>query len=111
MKTTAALPAASLLTVCVALGGATAQAGEIARWVDADGVTHFGNPQFAPDQAVPVQVTPANRMDVPESLPASATRRGGPSVVVLEKEANRQTRGWRGHYWSVRQNPRHVRRR
>lgn len=103
-------PVTLIAAAAIALGGATAHAGEIARWVDADGVTHFGNPQFAPHNAEPVTVDPANGMAVPTAAPASSDGGRGPAVVVLEKKANRQTIGWRGHYWTVQQNS-HSRRR
>ncbi len=105
-------PVTLIAAAAIALGGATAHSGEtgggtggaIARWVDADGVTHFGNPQFAPHDAEPVAVEPANGMAVPAAVPAASSGSRGPAVVVLEKKANRQTIGWRGHYWTVRQN-------
>ena len=45
-------------------------AGGIAHWVDENGVTHFGNPQFAPaGEGVLIEVTATNIMDVPVAPP------------------------------------------
>lgn len=102
--------ATTVLALAMALVSLPAFAGDIARWVDADGVTHFGNPQFGPRNAEPVHVEPANGMVAP--TPITTTRAGGrPSVVVLEKQPNRDLVGWRGHAWTVSQNPRRNRHR
>lgn len=84
------------------------QAGEIVTWVDAQGVTHFGNPQLAPMDARAVEVEPANGMAVPQPLPVRSAG-SGPVSVVLEKQPNRQLVGWRGHQWNVNRRRNHVR--
>ena len=90
----------TLSVLVLALVPFAARSDEIATWVDADGVTHFGNPQFAPDDARAVEVRPANGMVVPQT-PHARPQQGGPSVVVLDKEPNRELVGWRGHQWNV----------
>ncbi|MEQ8860338.1 MAG: DUF4124 domain-containing protein [Pseudomonadales bacterium] len=96
----------SLLTIAIlaSLPWQIALAGEIVTWVDADGVTHFGNPQLAPMAARSVEVAPANGMAVPEGAP---TRRNGygPATVILEKKPNRELVGWRGHQWNASRRP------
>ena len=87
-----------------------ATAGDIVRWMDADGVTHFGNPQFGPSHAEQVEVAPANGMDVPEGVTTSSSR-GGPVLVKIDKKPNRQVIGFRGYQWTLSQNPRRHHRR
>ncbi len=73
------------------------QAGDIARWVDEKGVTHFGNPQFAPgdpDEVTLVDVQPANGMAVPRGTSQS---NGRPHVVVIKRKAKSNVRGWQGY--------------
>ena len=41
----------------------------VARWVDANGVTHFGDPQFASATATMIEIGPTNGMDVPSAVP------------------------------------------
>ncbi len=73
------------------------QAQDIARWVDDHGVTHFGNPQFAPGDphdVTLVDVQPANGMVVPEATNVS---RGRPRFVIIKMKAKSNMRGWRGY--------------
>lgn len=80
-----------------AVSAMNGQAQDIARWVDAEGVTHFGNPQFAPGdsrEVTLVDVQPANHMVVPEvSTAPSAHGR----VVVIKKKGKSNPRGWQGY--------------
>lgn len=70
---------------------------EIARWVDADGITHFGNPQFAPPQAYEaVYVEPTNGMTAPQA-PVTRITSTGPAVVTLERPRMRNKAGFRGY--------------
>lgn len=98
----------AVIPALVAAGPLPAAAGDIATWVDDAGVTHFGNPQFAPSDARPVEVQPANGMVVPEG-PRHSSRSSGPATVVLEKRPNREMVGWRGHEWNVSRRPRRHR--
>ena len=69
----------------------------IARWVDDEGVTHFGNPQFAPgdpDEVMLVDVQPANAMVVPQYTAESS---GRPRIVVIKKKGKSNPRGWQGY--------------
>ena len=74
-------------------------AGEVTKWVDESGVTHFGNPQFAPAGAgEAVTLRPANGMDVPDM--AILKQRNTPTAMkatVLERTKKKNPRGWRGH--------------
>jgi len=91
---------ASIVTLLATLA-APVCADDIVTWVDADGVTHFTNARLAPGDAEPVTVAPANGMAVPEGASAPRTRGRGPTAVILEKPANRETIGFRGHQWNV----------
>ena len=93
----AALSIIAMLSMAAA-GQANAETSEsgIATWVDGNGVTHFGNSQFAPANARSVDVAPANGMDVPAAVSSSGRQSGKPSLVAIKKKPNRQTRGWRG---------------
>ncbi|MCR9262170.1 MAG: DUF4124 domain-containing protein [Pseudomonadaceae bacterium] len=74
-----------------------AYAGEVATWVDNNGVTHFGNPQFAPPgEAESVSVKPANGMDVVETNGNRRSSSSGPSVSVLKRTRVENPRGFRG---------------
>ena len=75
-----------------------ANAAEIAKWVDEHGVTHFGNPQFAPaTQSEKVEVQPANAMDAPDTSVLSQRTRVSHKVVTIKKAAKKNKRGWRGY--------------
>lgn len=80
----------------------SAAAGGIARWVDESGVTHFGNPQFAPaGEGSLIEVAAINIMDVPVAPPRKV-RGTPPRVVTIERPAKRNKRGWQGYYSSSR---------
>ncbi len=80
-----------------------ASAGEIVRWVDADGVVHFGDRQAAPAQgAETITVRNTNGMDVPQApvrLPHNASQ-----VVKLDRGNLENKKGWRGYDSRVRRN-------
>jgi len=72
-------------------------AGEVATWVDKNGVTHFGNPQFAPPgEAETVAVKPANGMDVVATNDSSRSSSSGPNVSILKRTRFENPRGFRG---------------
>jgi hypothetical protein len=102
----AALSIIAMLSLAAA-GQANAETSNsgIATWVDENGVTHFGNSQFAPANASTVAVAPANGMDVPAAVPSSSSDAGKPSMVAIRKTPNRQTKGWRGFAGFRKMNP------
>jgi len=70
----------------------------VVTWVDDDGVTHFGNPQFAPSSgADEVRLQPANIMQVPQGAESISVRKGGTRVVTVSKTARKNKRGFRGY--------------
>lgn len=86
------------LTILLASAAGAGTQSQIVTWVDAEGITHFGDPQFAPpEQHKAVSVNPTNAMVVPDA-PAgkTATRRGG-SVVTLERTKLKNKKGFRGY--------------
>ena len=73
-----------------------AAATEIMRWVDADGVVHFGDRHAAPQRGAEViELRKANGMDVPEA-PAARSAQSA-NVVRLERGKLENKRGWRGY--------------
>jgi len=85
-----------------------AQADEIVRWVDADGVTHFSDPHLAAAPAAVVEVQPANGMAVPMvTAKPSSTR---PAFTKLSKPEKKNKRGWRGYQSTLHGNNRGHRR-
>ena len=86
-----------LFVALVAFVGAAAQAAEIAKWVDEDGVTHFGNPQFAPPaDSEKITVQDANAMEVPDASGFTRSRSNHRPYVYLKKASKKNKRGWRG---------------
>ena len=88
------LSAGALVFAAYSMSG---QAEVIAKWVDEEGVTHFGNPQFAPgdvDAVTLVEVGPANGMVVP-TVVAETNHRS--RVVVIKKKGKSNPRGWQGY--------------
>ena len=84
---------ASLLMLLTA---SSASADDIVRWVDAEGVTHFGNRMFAPPEHSTVTVEPTNGM-VPAYYNSQQPRRNGPAVVNLSRPRVENQRGFRGY--------------
>jgi hypothetical protein len=83
-------------------------AAEIVRWVDANGVTQFTDPQLAAAPATVVQLQSANGMDVPSGAPTRSGR--GPSFTKISKAPKKNKRGWR-HDRTIRNRGRNHRRR
>ena len=73
-------------------------ADEVVTWTDANGVTHFGNAQFAPaGKGQAVDIKPANAMDAPDTSKVRGSRHNqGPSVVTLDRPLVKNPRGFRG---------------
>ncbi len=74
---------------------APSSAQEVARWVDADGVTHFGDPQFASATATMIKIGPTNGMDVPSAVPQLS--HGRPRFYQIKKAPKVNKGGFRGH--------------
>ncbi len=73
---------------------ASASAGGIAYWVDADGVAHYGNPQFAPaGESNLIEVAAANVMDVPVAPP---TQSRSPRFVRIRHQHKMNKNTWQG---------------
>ena len=84
------------LTLCLMAVLGTAQASEvrIAKWTDSNGVTHFGDAQFAPATAKEVDVPPANGMNAPATMP-NRQRASGPVWTVIDQAPKQNKVGWR----------------
>jgi hypothetical protein len=77
---------------------ATLADSNIVKWVDDQGVTHFGNRQFAPpERHDAVTVKAVNGMAVPESTGASGSYGSGPRVITLARSKLKNKRGFRGY--------------
>ena len=79
------------------ISASSAAADEIVRWVDENGVTHFGNAQFAPQgEGERVEVQRANGMDAPnlEILNRTPQRRQQMNGVVMERTHTKNPRGF-----------------
>ncbi|MCP5178782.1 MAG: DUF4124 domain-containing protein [Pseudomonadales bacterium] len=88
---TLALP----LVLTAVLSTGHTQAGEILRWVDAEGVTHFGDRNSAPTQGADViDVRKANGMDAPDT--DVLVSQNSPRVMTLSRPELRNQEGWRG---------------
>ena len=87
-----------LLALCAPIFASSSFANEVVKWVDENGVTHFGNAQFAPPgsgQAVTIEH--ANAMDAPDvGILSRRESRSRPNVTVLERSKMQNPRGWRG---------------
>ena len=85
----------------------------IVRWVDADGITHFSDGQFAPAGAARVEIKPTNQMDAPvyTSHSRSQPKGRGPSVSVISLAPKQNVKGWRPRRESLYTGRKHVSRR
>ena len=84
------------LTLCLTavLGAAHANDETIARWVDDQGVTHFGDASIAPAEAIEVQVAATNGMDTPSDV-ALSNRSSGPVWTLIDQAPKQNKIGWR----------------
>ena len=90
---------ATILMLSAALNAAETQANsDIVKWVDSQGVTHFGHQQFAPpDNHEAVEIKPANGMVAP-SIPAGSNANSHRlHVVKLDRSKLKNKRGFRGY--------------
>ena len=92
-----------LTALLLSITATTAGADTIARWVDAEGVTHFGDGQFAPAHAETVKIQPANGMVKPE-MPATLANtrsRGSPAWRMLSLPGKQNAKGRRSRNESL----------
>ena len=73
-------------------------ADDVVKWVDEQGITHFGNAQFAPaGTASTVKLHPANAMDATDTRILGHVRQAsGGRVAVLKRSHVSNPRGFRG---------------
>ena len=92
------------LVLCAPVYAQQSIAGEVVKWVDEDGVTHFGNAQFAPaGGGEAVKIERANGMAVPKlGILNKQEKRTRMNVTVLERSDLENPRGWRGHHSRAR---------
>ena len=87
----------SLMAIGFSLCATSAMATDVVTWTDADGVTHFGNAQFAPaGKGARVDMQPANGMDVPDASSVKNRVTGQPNITVLDRKVVKNPRGFRG---------------
>lgn len=90
---TAQLKATMTLLVLISATSAVADAEPIARWVDEDGITHFGDRQFAPSTAETIEISRPNGMAVPETSGVGSSN--GPRWTKLTLPPKQNRKGWR----------------
>jgi len=78
-----------------------AAAETVARWVDADGITHFGDAQLAPSHAELEIIEATNGMEAPE-IRSSGTAATGPTWSLIPLPPKKNPKGWRGKGEGVR---------
>lgn len=88
---------------------AAANADDIVRWTDENGVVHFGHSYLAQGPASVVEVNPANSMDAPNTSQVR-TKRSGPAVRIISKAGKKNKRGWVGYRPQHRGNRARIRR-
>ena len=94
--------AAVLLSVAGGTLAPCAFSETVSRWVDENGVTHFGNPQFAPASADAVTIKPTNGMDkVTPAATSNSAARTGPATAVIRMAPKRNKKGWRSRNESI----------
>lgn len=95
--------AAGLVIVLGAQGAVAAEA--VARWVDADGITHFSDRQFAPAHADVQRVDSANGMASPPGTGTDVSRADGPVWTLISLPPKHNPNGWRGKGEGPRSGP------
>ncbi len=88
----AAVVMAIMLLACSA---GTAQARAVVTWVDAHGVTHFGDPQFAPERHERLDVQPTNGMVVHSTVDDPGPTH--PRFITIERARLKNLRGFQGY--------------
>lgn len=103
---TARLIYVAALACAAGLWAGPAVAAKIVSWVDENGVTHFGDPQFAGPNAETVEVEETNGMDVPTDVPES---RSNARMYKIDKAPKQNKKGFRGHSGRSRARPHRYR--
>lgn len=87
------------LALCMPFLSDSAFAGDVVKWVDQNGVTHFGDAQFAPAEgAEKITIGPTNPMDETDTGILHRVSTAKPmNVVTVSREVRRNPRGWRGY--------------
>jgi hypothetical protein len=99
-----ALKRSLLATLCILGCTLTANAAEkVSMWVDENGVTHFSNRQFAPENAEELTIKSTNGMDVPEpaSTVAPTPSSGAAKWTKVELPAKQNPKGRRPMHESL----------
>ena len=83
------------LSLCLmaVIGAAHANDNEVARWVDDQGITHFGDAHLAPAEATQVEIASTNGMERPGDVPQASSR--GPVWTVIDQAPKQNKVGWR----------------
>ncbi len=86
------------IALCMPFFASLSLANEVVKWVDENGVTHFGNAQFAPPgSGEAVRIEHANGMDVPDvGVLNNRPKRNRINATVLQRPKLENPRGWRG---------------
>ena len=94
------------MALCAPVISSTAAADEVVKWVDEDGITHFGNAQFAPSGAGEmVNIKPANGMDPTDLSILQARKSSRPmNMTTLNRPVLENPRGFRGFHSRSRNN-------
>ena len=88
-----------LLALCLPVLSSAAVDGEVVEWLDAQGVRHFANAQFAPaGKGRAVVLHPTNGMDVPDTrILNRVPARKMMNIVKIDSRPKSNPRGWRGY--------------
>jgi|GEM_PF-2367543 len=82
----------------------SAKAGEVLKWVDANGVTHFGDRNAAPDSgAAVIKLKKANGMVAPDTAVLNQGANSAQLVTIQRPEVENK-RGWRGYEENLARN-------
>lgn len=82
----------------------SAKAGEVLKWVDANGLTHFGDRNAAPDSGARViRLQKANGMVAPDTGILDYDTNTA-QHVTLQRQVVQNKRGWRGYEENVAKN-------
>jgi hypothetical protein len=77
----------------------------VARWIDADGVTHFSDRQFAPAHADVQRIESANGMTTPLGNDTGVRRADGPVWTLISLPPKHNPNGWRSKGEGPRSGP------
>lgn len=97
------IAAAGILLSSTTLAATHHDDDDISRWTQ-DGVTHFGNSQFAPSGAASVQIGTVNGMVAPDTN--IHTTKSRPFLKLLPRQKVQNPRGWKGYGYKKKTNSR-----